>query len=293
MKESFHYHRRCNYCNSTTRKLLFTIGKQKLYQCKCSLVYFDKQRKDLKNLYNEEYYVAGEGNATANYADYQVQENTILKDFSFAFDFIAKAKTKKRNLLLEIGPGYGYFLKHLPANMHFEGVEVSHDAVLHMRQAGITIYEDDFLHIKLSRKYDFIVAFDVVEHQIFLKQFFEKVHTHLKKGGFFLFTTPDYGSMLNKIFKNNAPTIQPLYHNYYLTQTWLTQSLPQLGFKIVRLKTIHLTYISIGQIVLMGSFAFPFIRKLGLFKIVRFFRLQDVLVPFFRFGGIECIVQKI
>jgi len=274
--------------------MLFQIGEQKMYRClRCNLIYFDKQRKDLKNLYNEEYYVTGDENVNANYADYKVQEKTILRDFSFAFEFLKKKKNKKRNILLEIGPGYGYFLKHLPSGIHFEGVEVSHDAVMHMKEVGIKVHEEDFLKTELNRNYDFITAFEVVEHQIFLKEFFEKVHGLLKQNGVFIFTTPDYGSFLNKVFKKNAPTIQPLYHNYYLTQSWLKKNLPQFGFKIVHIKTVYLTYISIGQIVLMGTFAFPFTKALGLLKVVRVLRIENILVPFIRFGGIECIIKKV
>lgn len=294
MQNNFLYHKSCNFCKSKKRKILFKIGEQKLYKCiNCNLVYFDKQRKDLENLYEEKYYLTDEGNVTANYADYKIQEKTILRDFSFAFNYLAKKGNNKKKRLLEIGPGYGYFLKHLPSTILGEGIEVSHDAVMHMKKAGLTVYEGDFIQMDLNHKYDFIVAFDVVEHQLYLKEFFEKVNMLLKPNGTFTFTTPDYDSLLNKLFKKNAPTIQPLYHNYYLTQLWLRQNLAKLGFKIIHLKTVYLTYISIGQIIIMASFAFPSTKSLGLSKLVRIFKLENVLIPFFRFGGIECIIQKV
>lgn len=293
MERKFIIHSFCNFCSSRKKLKLFSFGKQNLILCKgCYLIFFDKQRIDLENLYNEGYYSLNDNNDTANYANYQSQEKTILKDFAFAYNFIKKNNDKGSNNLLEIGPGFGYFLKHLPGTLSYEAVEVSKNAVLNARKGKIKIYEGDFLKIPIKRKYDYIVAFDVIEHQIYIKKFLEKIHLILKPNGIFIFTTPDYGSLLNRIFRKNAPTIQPMYHNYYFNQKWLKKNLRLMDFKIEFIKTVHITYLSIGQIFLMGSFAYPFIKILPLNKILRKLRIDEIIIPFLRFGGIQCIVQK-
>lgn len=292
MKKQFKYHKICNFCTSKKRKILFSYNDQNLTRCGgCNLIYFDKQRIDLDNLYNGSYYSLREDTETANYADYQTQELTVKDNFSFAYTAILRKRLKNKKLL-EIGPGYGYFLKNLPATVSYEGVEVSKEAVNFIKKEKIKVKEGDFLNINLNRKYDFIVAFDVIEHQTDLKKFLIKVFDHLDSGGIFIITTPDFNSLLNRIFGKRAPTVQPLYHNYYFDQKWFVKQMPSMGFKIVSIKTKYIALLSVGQIILLGSFAIPFTKKLHLLKFARILRLENVVLPFFRFGGIECIMKK-
>lgn len=294
MSKKYIYHEKCNICNSTRRTKLFSIGRQNLLKCsKCGLVYFDKQRSDLETLYDKKYFSLEDGIEYANYADYNIQEKTVKKNFAFAFEFIKQNIRRNGEKLLEIGPGFGYFLKHLPDNVESEGAEVSHIAVNHVRKMGLRVFEGDFQTINLKRGYMCVVAFDVIEHQLYLKEFIEKIHLLLNPGGYFIFTTPDYGTILNKVFGRSAPTIQPNYHNYYFSQKWLQSNMPGFEFKIVSMNTTYMNYLSIAQILLLGSFAFPILKDLRLLEIAKKLRIDSRVIPFFRFGGIECIARKI
>ncbi len=294
MIKKYIYHNKCNICNSTRRTKIFSIGEQSLLKCsKCGLVYFDKQRSDLKILYDKKYFSLEDGVEYANYADYNIQEKTVKKNFAFAFEFIKQNIRKKNNKLLEIGPGFGYFLKYLPNEVNCEGVEVSRIAAKHIRDMGLKVLEGDFQKIKLKKGYNYIVVFDVIEHQLYLKEFIKKVHDLLNPNGYFIFTTPDYGTLLNKAFGRNAPTIQPLYHNYYFSQKWLKMYMPSLGFEIISINTTYTNFLSIAQILLLGSFAIPILKDLRLLEIAKKLRIDSKIIPFFRFGGIECIARKI
>lgn len=294
MIKKYIYHNKCNVCNSSQRTGLFTIDTQTLVRCsKCSLVYFDKQRSDLETLYDKKYFSFEDGAENANYANYNIQEKTVKKNFTFAFKFIKRNLRKKSSRLLEIGPGFGYFLNYLSGIVDSEGVEVSQIAVKHIREMGLKVFSGDFQKIKLTGRYDYIVAFDVIEHQLNLKKFMEKVHFLLNPEGYFIFTTPDYDTYLNKAFGRSAPTIQPRYHNYYFSQKWLQNYMPVLGFEIISINTSHLNYVSIAQIILLGSFALPILRDLHLLEIAKKLKIDNKVIPFFRFGGIECVVRKI
>ncbi|KKQ35041.1 MAG: hypothetical protein US51_C0018G0003 [Microgenomates group bacterium GW2011_GWA2_37_6] len=69
--------------------------------------------------------------------------------------------------------------------------------------------------------------------------------------------------------------------------------MPALGFKIISINTSHLNYVSIAQIILLGSFALPILRDLHLLEIAKKLKIDNKVIPFFRFGGIECIARKI
>ncbi|KKQ35040.1 MAG: hypothetical protein US51_C0018G0002 [Microgenomates group bacterium GW2011_GWA2_37_6] len=151
MIKKYIYHDKCNICNSSQRTRLFSIDSQTLVRCsRCSLVYFDKQRSDLETLYDKKYFSFEDGAENANYANYNIQEKTVKKNFTFAFKFIKRNLRKRSNKLLEIGPGFGYFLKYLSGAVDSEGVEVSQIAVKHIREMGLKVFSGDFQKIKLT-----------------------------------------------------------------------------------------------------------------------------------------------
>lgn len=294
MEPKYYSHKKCNICLSKKRSIVFSFSQQKLVRClDCNLIYLDKQRTDFENLYNNDYYSLGKGaELSANYTNYESQEKVIENNFKFAYDHISRSR-KKRKRLLEIGAGFGFFPKFLPKDILYESIEVSSEAANEIKKQNYEVYNADFMDITFSKKYDYVVGFDVIEHQIYLKEFLKKVHTILKPNGVFIFTTPDYDSLLNRIFGSNAPMIQPMYHNYYFDQKWIKKNLRLIGFRIKFINTVYITYLSIGQVLLMGSFALPFIKKLPLNTIAKKLHIENIIVPFIRFGGIECIAQKV
>lgn len=294
MKTKYIKHNICNFCKSSSKKLLHQLGLQNIVQCNyCMLIYIDKQRVDIENLYNKSYYYATGDNSRANYMDYQNRKELARKNFSFAYSYISSNAKGNKNRLLEIGAGFGYFLKCLPKNISCAVVEVSKEAIKEIKKnTKAKVYKGDFLNVNIQDKYDFIVSFDVIEHQIFLSDYLKKIHSLLRKNSVFIFTTPDFGSPFNKILGKRAPAIQPLYHNYYLDKTWIKKNIPQLGYEIISIKTVYLAEMDLGYIFVMGSFILPIISKLGLFKIVKKFKIEKLKFPFFKLGGIECILRK-
>lgn len=296
MKPKYFVHKKCNFCGSPVSHVIYKFDSQKLVKCsQCGLVYFDKQRNDLENIYDQDYFYQSESN-DENYFDYSSRDQKELMEgnFGFAFNYIKKnTSTNKRYDLLDVGAGFGYFIKYLPQNINSYAVEVSKIACDNLRKRKIRVYEGDFLAVAINKKFDFICALDVIEHQIDLSAFFKNVNHLLKKGGIFIFTTPNYGSFLNKIFGRKAPAIQPLYHNYYFDCGWLAKNLTAFGFSPISLKTVYFTKMTFSHLLLMSSFAAPWIRKLKLMDFITKLKLDPVLIDFFRFGGINGIVKKV
>lgn len=289
------YHKECNVCGSKERRVIYSYDYQNLVQCnKCKLSYLDKQRVDLEKLYDAGYYNTNTDNAVANYVDYRIQEKVTLKNFKFAYEYLKASGSKKKKKLLEIGAGFGYFLKYLPRNIICEAIEISKEAIAEIKkQDDVIVHQGDFLKIGISGKFDFIVSFDAIEHQIYLDRYLKKVNSLLEKDGIFIFTTPDFSSLFNKIVGKNSPLIQLRYHNYYLDKKWLKTNILDFGFRIVSLKTVYIKDVDIGYIILMASFIFPIISKLGLLRIITHYKINDIVIPFIKFGEIECILQKI
>lgn len=295
MKAKYLNHKKCNFCKSSNKVLRYRLGVQNMVQCSnCMLVYVDKQRVDLEGLYNESYYKADEGNSRANYMDYQNRKELARKNFSFAYDYISSNSKGNKKTLLEIGAGFGYFLALLPKSIHCSAIEISKEAVEEIkRNTNAKVYKGDFLDTHIRNKFNFIVSFDVIEHQVFLLEYLKKIHSLLKTNSVFAFTTPDFGSPLNKVFGKHAPAIQPLYHNYYFDKNWIKKNVPQLGYEIIYIKTVYIAEMDLGYIFVMTSFIIPIIYKMGLFRIIKKINVEKIKFPFFRLGGIECILRKI
>lgn len=286
---------KCNFCKNTDKSIVYELKHQKLIKCsKCGLVYLDKQRADLENLYSKDYYLKSESNMLANYTDYKDQEKIVKQNFRFAYNYITKSMNKNKNKLLDVGAGFGYFTKYLPSNIRSETVEVSKEAVgALMKNTKAKVYNGNFLDVNIEGKFNFIVSYDVIEHQNDLIGYLSKIRSLLEKDGIVILTTPDFGSPINKIFGGKAPLIQPLYHNYYFTKDWFKKNMSNLGYKIISLKTSYLAKSSIRNIILLGCFAFPFLRKIRILEFAKLFKVGNITVSFIRFGGIECILKKI
>lgn len=290
-RKKYFSHKKCNICGNSNSKVIHGLGEQNLVQCiSCNLLYLNKQRVDLKNLYNEDYFFKSESNNT-NYFNYDGNEQLLKSDFEFAYNYINN--NYKKFILLDVGAGCGDFLEYLPRNKYFEAVEVSEYGAKRIREMGIKVYEDDFINVKVEKKFDIITSFDVIEHQILLDKYLNKINGLLKKNGIFIFTTPDYGTVFNKVFGKRAPTIQPPYHNYYFDKRWIKKMFPSFGFELVDMRTTYLTKMTFGHILLMSSLKMPLIRKVPIFKVINKYKIFKNPIPFFRFGGINAIYKKI
>jgi len=256
-------------------------------------MYLDRQHLDEEILYEGIYYKAKENGKHGFYSDYALEEKVAKKKFSFASSYINNYSSKKSKFL-EIGCGYGYFLELLNKEIDTSAVEISKKAAKETLKNNpkTKVYNSDFLKVAINNKFNFIAAFDVIEHQNDLKFFLSKVHSMLESDGFFIFTTPDYGTIFNKIFAKHAPAVQPLYHNYYFKREWLIKNLKNFGFRIIFLKTSYFEPMDIGYILMNLYSAFPLLAQLPLLRIIRLIKTEKLVIPFFRFGGIECIVQR-
>lgn len=284
-------HKKCNICGNSNNKVILNLGEQNLVRCSsCNLFYLNKQKINLENLYNENYFFKNKNDKT-NCFNYYGNEQLLESDFKFAYNYINN-NYKKYNLL-DVGAGCGDFLKYLPKDKYFEAVEVSKYGTKRIREMGIKVYEDDFINAKIEKKFDIITSFDVIEHQILLDKYLNKINDLLKKDGIFIFTTPDYGTIFNKIFGKRAPAIQPLYHNYYFDKQWIKKMFPSFGFELVDIRTTYLTRMTLGHILLIGLSKIPFIKNIPILKAINKYKIFKNTIPFFRFGGINAIYKKI
>lgn len=300
MKNKYKNWKVCPNClNRNSLQTQYKLNtKQNLIKCpQCDLAFLNNMRTDLNNLYNrDDFYSCTEEkyrrNKLGQYSDYSTLKLSIKKNTAFAHNFLINQKYHKNNRILEIGAGLGYFIDIFNKNyFNIEGNEINSAAIAIMREKGITTIEGDILKIKLRTSYKAIVAFDVIEHQIYLDKFLSKINESLCDKGIFILTTPDFFSIFRKLLGKRAPTINHLYHNFYFGKSTLEKILTKSGFKIIYLKTAYIEYISLDRMTFLIAESFPKLRVIN--SIIKKGNLKSLVIPFVRIGGIRCISQKV
>ena len=118
------------------------------------------------------------------YRQLQHTQNYYEKDkpeFSFAIDVLKGASPRH---VLEVGCGSGHFLQKIKCAYEVAGEEINQAAREALRQAGIGLDSK-------GRQYDFIAAFQVLEHVADAHGFLSKLVDKLQPGGHLLLTVPN------------------------------------------------------------------------------------------------------
>jgi|CeladaMinimDraft_18_1061708.scaffolds.fasta_scaffold00103_23 2-polyprenyl-3-methyl-5-hydroxy-6-metoxy-1,4-benzoquinol methylase len=143
-----------------------------LLQCAdCRLKYFHPRMEGRSDLYEQ-----------LERFDWYYQDEK--PEFEFALE---KLIEKNPSSVLEIGCGDGRFLKKIRHLFPVRAREYNENALKKLAQMGIQLDEEDM-------KYDFVMAFQVLEHVEDVKGFLDFCVEKLNDGGFLLLTVPNNDS---------------------------------------------------------------------------------------------------
>jgi SAM-dependent methyltransferase len=169
--------------------------------------------------------------ASSGYDDYGRQERSLRATF--------RAVLKRMDLhgltggsLLEIGCGYGYFLRE--AEPFFDtraGAEMSADAAGRAAPHVDDIFVGGVEAVPADRKFDCIVALHVIEHVYHPREFLARVAGHLKDGGALLLAAPDMGGFWRKLMGNKWPSFKIPEHVAFYEAATLSRLMRDAGFR--------------------------------------------------------------
>jgi len=231
---------KCNLCGSGASKKMYVFNYSafrinapfNVVQCKnCGFIYNSPRLSEEKlcALYNKEYYVFDEAR------DQYYWENAI-------YDYLTKIKRfedSSKNKILEIGCSKGFLLKIAKDNgWEVCGVEISPYASKYARETfGLNVVTGTFERAQLgNKKFDLIIALDLIEHVVSPKDLVRTCMTKLKNDGVLILETPNFGSIYRRITKRNWVGFNP-FHIYYFTPRTLSEMAENCGFRISRLET--------------------------------------------------------
>lgn len=187
----------CPLCNSTNNRVVYNINFTTL-QCEDCQLYFHKDyytKEELFNFYNISYGITRGKRANIKKPEkelFDINKYEWLKERNLRLRFIPvidSFSTKKN--ILEIGADAGGATRYMIEKGHnVEAIELFKDYADKLMEEGITVYNDLFENINFNKKYDIIVALEVIEHFSDPLKCINKIYDLLNDGGYFIFETP-------------------------------------------------------------------------------------------------------
>ncbi len=252
----------CPLCNSTEYKNKYTIASIKINECKkCSFAFTNPRlkREKILELYTSDYF----NNEIYGYKNYLKTEILRKKNFSkWITDGLKHLKEGDNKSALDIGCAAGLCLEELRKNnFTAEGIELNKSYAELSKRKGFKVYDTPLLNVNISKKFDIITLFDVLEHLDNVPMHLHKIHSLLNNDGIVVLITPNYGSLARRILGKKWFQFKPLEHINYFTVSTLKKIALESGFGLV-------TYKKAGQycdknflIERFSAYGFPKIGK--------------------------------
>jgi SAM-dependent methyltransferase len=176
-----------------------------------------------------------EGGA-CGYSDtsYATQESALRATFKRLLHNLADRRLTG-GTLLEVGCGYGYLLDE--ARAYFDGrvgTEFSVGGAEIARSTGAEVFVGGVEQISTERKFDTVLAVQVIEHVYQPLTFVEQLISHTQPGGHIVVATPDIGGALRKAMGRYWPSFKVPEHVGYFDFRTLSRLMDKAGLRDVR-----------------------------------------------------------
>jgi SAM-dependent methyltransferase len=171
------------------------------------------------------------GGGACGYADtsYMAQESALRATFKRLLHNLADRRLTA-GTLLEVGCGYGYLLDE--ARPYFDrrvGTEFSLKGAEIARATGAEVFVGGIEQISAGRKFDCVLAAQVIEHVYQPLAFIQQLINHTQPGGHITIATPDIGGVLRKAMGRHWPSFKVPEHVGYFDFRTLSRLMEKAG----------------------------------------------------------------
>jgi SAM-dependent methyltransferase len=227
----------CLVCGSDRREIPFRLRKPySVARCtSCGFYYLYPRIIEgaMQEAYRQPSYYEG---GACGYADtsYTAQESALRATFKRLLHNLADRRLTG-GALLEVGCGYGYLLDE--ARPYFDrrvGTEFSLEGAEIARATGAEVFVGGIEQISADRKFDCVLAVQVIEHVYHPSTFVKQLTRHTQPGGHIVVATPDMGGVLRKTMGRYWPSFKVPEHVGYFDFRSLSRVMEGAGLSDVR-----------------------------------------------------------
>lgn len=173
------------------------------------------------------------------YKDYAAAGELKIATFHRRLALLQQLGAKGR--LLDVGCACGFLLEAaLEHGFDPYGIEFSQEAVSLAKEhikPRITIGDVNLLRERGDRKFDVVVAFDIIEHTQSPIRFLQDIRNILQPNGWLLVATPDTGHVLRYVMGCRWPMLQPMQHTYLFSRAAMAFALEKAGYEKVDIRS--------------------------------------------------------
>lgn len=227
----------CPLCESDRRQFVFRLHEPysvaRCTECRFHYLYPRLRESAMQDIYRQSLYYEG---GACGYTDtgYVDQESALRATFRRLLRNLGKCRLTGGDLL-EIGCGYGYLLDE--ARLLFNGrvgTEFSAQAAEIARGTGAEVFVGGIEQIPPDRKFDCVIATQVIEHVYEPLLFVKRLVGYTKHCGHIVLATPDIGGALRKCMGGSWPSFKAPEHVTYFDFRALSGLMRQAGLEDVR-----------------------------------------------------------
>tara|TARA_Y100000766_G_scaffold285409_1_gene308658 strand:+ start:16361 stop:17314 length:954 start_codon:yes stop_codon:yes gene_type:complete len=235
---------KCPHCHSDQFSKVFKLNGFRHVQCNnCNSVYVTPRLKDdyIDKLYTDSYYSEMFTKSMIPFFD---KRKRILGQNKY--DQILKYSVKKGSVL-DIGCGVGELIDVFKDNdWDSDVVELNPAAIEWLEKRGHNVNKIHFADYNTDKKYDVVMAWNVIEHVLDPKDFVKKAFDLLKPGGLFVSEVPHGNSLLidycRKTGKDPLRILQGEQHIMLYSIDAYENLHKKAGFEEIFIKTNGLDY---------------------------------------------------
>jgi len=225
---------KCILCGGEKRKVLYKIGKDRIYECRaCGFIFAHSQTRLTHGYYEKVYW----GNPDRAFYDYYYGRK--LKGLhSFYLGKIEKYLGRKGKIL-DVGAGLGYFVREArKEGWMAEGIEPSEAASYFAKKSlSLNLIQTDWEDYFPKKKFEAAAIIHTLEHVSHPVRFLKKLSGFLTRSGIILIEVPNVKAPLAKI--RGKGNFDPQSHKYYFSLSTLSRILEVAGYKVLEARTLQ------------------------------------------------------
>jgi SAM-dependent methyltransferase len=190
---------------------------------------------EAREFYGEAYYRQGD------YVDYRRSEPLIKRNFCRFVRRMRRVHEGRR--LLEVGCAYGFFLEVASETWDVHGIDISIDATAACSSSlsGRVTAGDLLSHPFPLGTFDWVVAWDTIEHVSDPGAFSRRFWQLLEPGGCVAMTTGDVTSLVARLQGRRWRLLTPPSHLTFFSKVGIRRLLQDSGFEDIRIGTAGYT----------------------------------------------------